>query len=341
MTNQFKSEFPKDFFFSRTVSHILQLKKEFQGLLRVGGRIDKASLAYNNKHQYIIPKKSQLSFLLFKHAHKANLHGGVQLMMQFLRRVFWIPRLRQEARFYVHTCIDCVREAHESAKQIMAELPEIRIKPALPFQHVGVDMAGPYNMRLTNKLNMNTRYRNMPDIKGWITVFVCLVTRAVHLEATEGMSTDDFLAAYQRFVSRRGHPEKIYSDNGSNFIGADNELQKAFKSWQDEGIQHLVHTNGTQWHFINPSAPHEGGIWEAAVKSMKHHLKRMMGPQRYSIQGVSTLLASVEACLNSRPLCALSDDPEDQEMLTPAHFLIGRPLKLPLHEKAEQPPGTA
>lgn len=99
--------------------------------------------------------------------------------------------------------------------------------------------------------------------------------------------------------------------------------------------------NGTQWQFINPCAPHEGGIWEAAVKSMKHHLKRVMGSQRYSIQGISTLLASVEACLNSRPLCALSDDPDDLEMLTPAHFLIGRSLQLPLHEKAETPPGTA
>lgn len=122
-------------------------------------------------------------------------------MMQFIRKAFWIPRLRQEARVYVNACINCVKEAHKTAKQIMSELPEIRVKPASPFQHVGVDMAGPYNMRVTDKLRMNTRARNMPDIKGISKVFVCLVTRAVHLEPTEGMSSDDFFAAYQRFVS--------------------------------------------------------------------------------------------------------------------------------------------
>lgn len=130
----------------------------------------------------------------------------------------------------------------------------------------------------------------------------------------------------------------VYCDHGTNFVGADNELQKAFETWKDDEIQREVHTSGTQWHFITPSAPHEGGIWEAAVKSMKHHLKRVMGVQKYSLQGITTLLTSVEACLNSRPLCALSDDHEDTEALSPAHFLIGRSLRLPMHEVTSSPP---
>lgn len=303
------------------------------GLLRVGGRIDKANIKYDKKHPYIIPSKSRLSYLLLSYSHKENLHGGVQAMMHFIRKRFWIPKLRQEARTFVHSCVQCVRQAQNTAKQIMAELPEVRIKPALTFINVGIDMAGPYNMRITDKLNFNTRGRQLPEIKGWIVVFVCLVTRAVHLEATEGLSTDDFLAAYERFISRRGNPELVFSDNGTNFIGANNELKKAFESWKAEKIQHWVHNNGTQWHFITPSAPHEGGIWEAAVKSMKHHLKRVIGSQKYSLHGMNTLLAGIEACLNSRPLCALSDDINDCEALTPAHFLLGRSLKLPLHEK--------
>lgn len=307
-------------------------------MLRVGGRIDKANISYEAKHQYIIPSKSRLSFLILKHAHDATLHGGAQVMMQFIRKKFWIPKLRAEAKKYIHACVQCVRMAQSTAKQIMAELPEIRLRPAHPFQHVGVDMAGPYNVRVTNKINMNTRSRSPPEIKAWIAVFVCLVTRSIHLEPTEGMSADDFLQAYQRFVSRRGNPEKIYSDNGTNFVGADKLLQEAFSKWKAEQIQYAVHLNGTEWRFITPSAPHEGGIWEAAVKSMKHHLKRIMGTQKYSIQGITTLLASIEACLNSRPLCKLSDDPQDLEALTPAHFLIGRSLRLPIHEKADNPP---
>lgn len=268
------------------------------------------------------------------------MHGGVQAMMRFIREAFWIPRLRHEARLFVNTCKQCKREAHETAKQIISELPEVRLKPAKAFQNVGVDMAGPYNMRITNKINMNTRMRQLPEIKGWIAVFVCLVTRAIHLEPTEGMSTEDFLAAYQRFVSRRGNPDKIYSDNGSNFIGTNNELRRAFEIWNEEQIQHYVNANATEWRFITPSAPHEGGIWEAAVKSMKFHLKRIMGTQKYSIQGITTLLCSVEACLNSRPLCALSEDADDCQALTPAHFLIGGPLKLPIHEEASTFPSS-
>lgn len=195
-------------------------------------------------------------------------------------------------------------------------------------------MAGPYSLRITDKINLSTRGRQLPEIKGWIAVFVCLVTRAIHLEPTEGMSTDDFLQAYQRFVSRRGNPERIYSDNGTNFVGANKELAQAFKAWQDEKIQYYAQLNGTEWSFIKPAAPHEGGMWEAAVKAMKHHLKRVIGTQKYSLQGITTLTASVEACVNSRPLCALSDDPDDIDALSPAHFLIGRPMHLPLHEKA-------
>lgn len=308
-------------------------------MLRVGGRIDKANIAYEQKHQYIIPNKSRLSFLILKHAHDATLHGGAQIMMQFIRKRFWILKLRSEARKYIHTCFQCVRMSQSTAEQIMAELPEVRLRPAHPFQHVGVDMAGPYNVRVSNKVRMNTRSRSgETEIKAWIAVFVCMTTRSIHLEPTEGMSADDFLQAYQRFTARRGNPDKVFSDHGTNFVGADRLLQEAFDMWKAEIIQHAVHASGTEWRFITPSAPHEGGIWEAAVKSMKHHLKRVMGTQKYSIQGITTLLASVEACLNSRPLCRLSDDPQDLEALTPAHFLIGRPLRLPIHEKAEDPP---
>lgn len=308
------------------------------GILRVGGRIDKANISYERKHQYIIPHKSRLSYLLLNHAHKETMHGGAQIMMQFLRTKFWIPKLRFEARIYANACVECVRQAKTTVEQIMGELPEVRVKPAPPFQHVGIDMAGPYNMRLSSKINMNTRMRNMPEMKGWIAVFVCLITRAVHLEVVEGMSSDDFLVAYLKFTGRRGDPERIYTDNGTNFVGADTELKNAAEVWKSDMVQHHVSIRGTEWNFITPSAPHEGGIWEAAVKSMKHHLKRVMGTQKYSFQCVSALLVSVEACLNSRPLCTLSDDVNDNEALTPAHFLIGRSLKLPIHEKMDMPP---
>lgn len=247
-------------------------------------------------------------------------------------------KLRFDARNFIARCMQCVRQAQTTANQIMAELPEIRLKPAPPFQHTGVDMAGPYYLRISDKMRQDTRNRKMPEMKGWIAVFVCLVTRAIHLEVVEGMSADDFLVSYTKFTGRRGNPEVMYSDHGTNFVGADGELKKARDSWMHDKVQRYVHAQGTVWKYITPSAPHEGGIWEAAVKSMKHHLKRVIGTTRHSFQSISALLVGIEACLNSRPLCTMSDDCNDLEALTPAHFLIGRSLLLPMQEKTDEPP---
>lgn len=108
-------------------------------------------------------------------------------------------------------------------------------------------------IRASDKLNINTRARNLPDAKGWIAVFVCLVTRAVHLEVVEGMSSEDFLNAYTRFASRRGYPEKIFSDHGTNFVGAKAALSTAWESLKSDKVQRFVYNKGSEWHFIKPS----------------------------------------------------------------------------------------
>lgn len=129
--------------------------------------------------------------------------------------------------------------------------------------------------------------------------------------------------------------------NGTNFVGANREMREAIASWQETHTLDFVQSKGTEWHFITPSAPFQGGLWEAAVKSMKHHLRRVMGAQKYSYEILSTLLAEVEACLNSRPLCAMSDDKDDARALTPAHFLIGEELILPVPVPRCEPPKNA
>lgn len=312
------------------------------GILRIGGRIDKANVDLAKKHPIIVPPKSRLSYLIINQAHQETMHGSIQIMMAYIRRLYWIPALRSECRKITSQCAKCVRYNKKVAQQIMAELPAVRLRPAKPFEAVGADLAGPFNVKVTDKLNLSTRSRaTIPEIKGYAAVFVCMVTRAVHMEAVMDLSSDAFLQAYKRFVSRRGNPEKIFSDNGTNFVAADKALSEAAKSWQNSTVQQYAGWNGSHWHFITPGAPHEGGLWEAAVKSMKHHFRRVIGAQKYSYEGMSTLIACIEACLNSRPLCALSDDPKDIEALTPAHFIIGGPLKLPLPEKCDKPPQTA
>lgn len=203
----------------------------------------------------------------------------------------------------------------------MASLPRGRVTPARPFLRTGLDYAGPILVR-------TAKGRGHKAHKAFIAIFVCLCTRAVHIDVVSDYTTEAFLAAFRRFVSRRGLCEEIFSDCGTNFIGADRALRDFFRASSADGrrIADYAATEGVRWHFNPPAAPHFGGLWEAAVKSTKRHLRRVIGESTLTYEEMATFLAQIEACLNSRPLQALSDDPDDITALTPGHFLIGAPL---------------
>ncbi|CAL8137402.1 unnamed protein product [Orchesella dallaii] len=94
----------------------------------------------------------------------------------------------------------------------------------------------------------------------------------------------------------------------------------------DSSVTEELTQVGIQWHFNSPSSPHHGGLWEAGVKSAKYHLKRVIGDANFNFEQFQTVLCQVEAVLNSRPLCPVSADPTDLNVLTPGHFLIGERL---------------
>ena len=115
----------------------------------------------------------------------------------------------------------------------------------------------------------------------------------------------------------------MWSDNGTNFVGAAKEIKKLIGD--SEISDHCAH-QGIQWRFIPEHAPHFGGLWEAAVRSLKRHLRKVVGEVRLTYEELTTVLAQVEACLNSRPLTPLPEPSDGIEALTPGHFLIGKPL---------------
>ncbi|XP_043276021.1 uncharacterized protein [Venturia canescens] len=292
-----------------------------EGILRVGGRLLNASLTYNEKHPIILPGKSQLTWRLINATHQKTLHGGTQLTLATLRQRFWIPKGRHYVKACIHQCSRCVRWKATVPTQLMANLPPACVNSARPFQFTGVDYAGPIYLREASG-------RGKTCYKGFFVVFVCLTTRAIHLEVASDYSTNAFIAAFRRFTSRRGVCSELFSDRETNFVGADRELQRLFDANTKEGqtIRTAVNTERVKWSFNPPGAPHFGGIWEAGVKSVKHDLHRVVGETRLTFEEMTTLLTQIEACLNSRPLCAMSDDPEDMAALIPGHFLIGTAL---------------
>lgn len=293
------------------------------GIMRVGGRLQASQLDYNRVHPILLPRESFLSELLIADAHEKTMHGGPQLMVTYLRSKFWIIGVKLLAKKYVRSCVKCIRYSTKVRTQLMGQLPSARVTPNKPFLCTGVDYAGPINIRVS-------KGRGNKSYKGYIALFICMSTRAVHIEAVSELSTKGFLAAYKRFVARRGRCAELFSDNGTNFVGAARELLYLYneeKSNFNSELAEYLTNNGTEWHFIPPHAPNFGGLWEAAIKSTKYHLKRIIGNTTLTYEEMATVLAQIEACLNSRPLSYVEDH-DKVDILTPGHFLIGEPVVL-------------
>ncbi|XP_046406382.1 uncharacterized protein LOC124171284 [Ischnura elegans] len=205
----------------------------------------------------------------------------------------------------------------------MGQLPPPRVAPSRAFSNTGIDYFGPVWFR-------RVQQRRSPPVKGYAALFICLSTKAIHLEFVSDLTTASFLAALRRFMARRGRPHDFYSDNATNFVGAKNELIALRKLFQSQQHQYEVSRSLSEynvaWHFIPPRSPHFGGLWETGVKSAKRHLLRVIGKAILTYEELTTLLAQIEACINSRPITPMSNDPNDLMPLTPGHFLIGQPL---------------
>ncbi|XP_033250921.1 uncharacterized protein LOC117189948 [Drosophila miranda] len=227
-------------------------------LLRVGGRLHHSQLPEEAKHPVLLPKTHCITKLILEHEHRVNLHPGVSALFVIVRRRFWIFGARNLVRKITHECLACFRQRQHTSQQRMADLPSIRITQALPFVNTGCDYAGPILLK-------DGKVRKPRISKGYICLFVCLVTSAIHLELATDLTTETFLAALRRFISLRGKCAKIYSDNGTNFIGAKrslDEMQTLLASQRHTDlVTHTLADDGIQWVFIPPGSPHWGGKW--------------------------------------------------------------------------------
>ncbi|UYV60209.1 hypothetical protein LAZ67_1000406 [Cordylochernes scorpioides] len=276
---------------------------EVEGILRVKTKLIYSSDEYGFRLPVLLHGTHPLIEQMICDSHVENCHAGVQFLMNKLREKYWIVKARQTIKKIVRRCVTCRRF---SAKPVVVEdapLPATRVHNAKVFEVVGIDLAGPLYLK--------------DQTKTWVVLFTCAVYRCVHLELVISLSTEDFLMALERFIKRRGRPSTIFSDNGTNFVGANNFFKKI--DW--ERVSNDGKVKRIEWKFIPPTAAWWGGWWERLIRSLKDILKRMLGTSTLTYQQLMTLLCHAEAVMNGRPMTYVSDDPNDLVTISPSMFL--------------------
>ena len=296
-------------------SSIAKLDPELRdGLLCVGGRLRHAPIEQEQRHPVILPKKHHVVDLIVRHYHLLSGHSGQEYVLSLIRKSYWIIKGRVAVRRVVNRCFSCRRRQAPFKTQKMADLPADRVTPNKPpFSFVGVDCFGPFWVK-----------RARSQVKRYGVLYMCLATRAIHLEVAQSMDTDSFLNSMRRFIARRGVPEVMRSDNGSNFVGGCKELREAISGWNKSQIHEFLLQRNVKWLFNPPSGSHFGGVWERCIRTVRKILVALMKEQPLDDEGLTTLMCEVESIVNGRPITKSSDDPSDSEALTPSHLLLLR-----------------
>ena len=303
-----------------TLDRLVVQKEEKTGLLLCGGRIqrwDEDRVAVP-----LIPCQSWLATLLAREAHEEN-HEGVASSLLRTRRKAWIMQGRRTVKKVLNNCVTCRKKRAVMCRQVMSDLPEERTKRASPFEYTTLDLFGP--------LQVKDAVKRRTSKKVWGIVYCCMASRAVHADLTDDQSAESFLQAYSRFVALRGHPRKLWSDRGTNFVGAKaslRELHKHLACLQAAPMEDVAAKNGTEWkwEFHPADAPHRNGAAEAAVKLLKRALTSLGGATESLTWGeLQTLLYQAANLTNERPIDARAQEQEDSvEYLTPNSLILGR-----------------
>ena len=295
------------------------------GLLRVGGRLENSDLSYDAKHQIILPSKSPVVETLIRETHENVGHLGRETVLSTLRTRYWLLNANSRVRKVLSDCVSCRKRNQKTSEQIMANLPEDRVRADTPvFSCVGLDCFGPF---------LVSRGRGKATEKRYGIIFTCLTSRACHIECANSLDTDSFINALRRFIARRGPVSLIRCDNAGNFTRASKELKIETENWNSTQIEDWLLQRSIEWKFQPPLGSHHGGVFEREIQTAKKVLNALMEQQEVKLdhEGLTTLFCEVEWILNSRPLTPISNDPLDKSPLTPNQILL-------LKDDAEFPP---
>ena len=287
-------------------------------VLRLKTRLEKAeSVPYETRFPILLPRKHHITKLIILDIHDKIHHAyGNNYILSVLRERFWIPKGLQTVKKIRRSCVQCQRIHGRPQIPQMAPLPPFRVNETLQvFQEVGVDYTGAFT---------TVQGRGKTRLKRYGCIFTCMVTRAVHIEISASMDTSDFIDCLIRFVARRGRPSHLYSDNGTNFVGASGEMRQLVRSLDQNAIQEFTTRNGFDFNFNPPWSPHFGGAWESMVKSLKKAIYAILTDREFTDWELLTAMCQAEDIVNSRPLTFVNADPHDFSVITPSMFITGR-----------------
>lgn len=251
------------------------------GIVRAKNRAQYRTPACGPQRDLIIlPGKHYLTNLIVISYHRAYHHLNHETVLNEIRQIYLILKLRVIFKTVRRNCQQCKIEAAKPPPLQMAPLPPARLGAfQRPFTFVGVDYFGPISVTFGRK-----------SLKRWGVIFTCLTIRAIHIEISHTLSTDSFLMALRNFIARRGTPAEIYSDNGTNFRGADSFLRNEIKNIKFNDIQTEMASKGISWKFNPPAAPHMGGAWERLVRSIKTIIYKISPSQKFTDESLRSPL---------------------------------------------------
>ena len=284
-------------------------------VLRLNTRMRHAfQLSFDTKYPIIMPSNHHITRLLIVHYHLIVIHMGAGSVISAISENYLIIGGNRYVKKVLGNCFNCKVRKQAPETQIMAPLPECRVTAGgFAFEYTGLDYFGHFLVK-----------PGRATVKRWGCLFTCLKTRAVHIEVAHGLDTDSFLCAFFRFVSRRGPPAEVYSDNGTNFVGATENVVAALKRWNQDKIHSQLLGKGTNWHFNPPDCSHAGGVWEHMIRTVQQILFHLTNKQELDDDTLNTFLIEAEKVMNDRPIVKGSCESDELQSLSPNDLLLGR-----------------
>ena len=271
-------------------------------IIRLNGRLNYCKiLPPDARNPIILPNNHAVTNLIVRYYHVKYLHQGTDTIIAAIRKKYWIPKIRNVVKRAKSNCQFCKNESAKPIPPMMGQLPTYRTQTYVkPFLYAGVDYFGPITVTIGRRRE-----------KRWVALFCCMVTRAIHLELASSLSTDSFILCLRNVMNLRGKIAEIFSDNGTNFVGANNELIRQAKNLD------------IKWTFIPSNSPHFGGSWERLVRSVKSALTVILKDHALKEETLRSALSEAQNICNSRPLTNIPLEHFENEPLTPNHFLFG------------------